>query len=95
MWMQRHNLSVKYIQMPFFIIGKNVSTWLFIDTDEFIYPLNGDGILNIVDFVIKKYEDKNPAGLYMNWLFFGSSGHETKPQGFVIRKLSIQIRLYL
>jgi|GEM_PF-4088461 len=94
-YIERGEVSYKYVDAEtqpqrqvytdaIFHHRKECKYMAFIDTDEFIYPLNGDGILNIVDFVIKKYEDKNPAGLYMNWLFFGSSGHETKPQGFVI-----------
>jgi len=57
----------------------------FIDTDEFIYPKSDDNILKVVDDVMNKYKDKKPGGICMNWLLFGSSGHETKPEGLVIK----------
>ena len=61
----------------------------FIDTDEFIYIRR-----NIKDGNLCKFMDafmsehKNAGGLAVNWLIFGSSGHEKRPEGGVLRNFT-------
>ncbi len=52
----------------------------FIDTDEFVFVRNGN-IKSTINEVLHK--NKHAAGLAINWRVFGSSGHETKPEGLV------------
>lgn len=50
--------------------------WLaLIDADEFIVPVEEDRLLD----VLKEYEMY--GGVYINWLMFGTSGHQTIPKG--------------
>lgn len=45
----------------------------------------GGGDYNLYNFVDKfMSEHKNAGGIGINWLIFGSSGHETKPEGGVL-----------
>lgn len=54
-----------------------------IDADEFLFPTNvDDSIVNILDDVFSKSE--KIGGCIVNWLCYGSSGHKTKQEGFVI-----------
>ena len=53
----------------------------FIDADEFIV-FRGDDLFGFVDNIIQS--GKRIGGLAVNWRMFGSSGHETKPDGLVI-----------
>ena len=72
----------KIMQMPAYShCLKNyghLSKWIaFVDCDEFIVPKSNDDIKE----VLKDYE--NYGGLVVNWLFFGSGGHITRPDGLV------------
>ena len=46
----------------------------FIDIDEFIYPKTNKNIVEVIDEILS--QDKNAAGLGINWQLFGSSGLE-------------------
>jgi hypothetical protein len=53
--------------------------WLgFIDVDEFLFPTSHDTLPE----VLREFDDY--AGVAVNWVSYGSSGHETPPDGFVI-----------
>lgn len=55
----------------------------YIDIDEFILPIDADKkVPSIVDEVLTLYP--KAAGLAVQWLMFGSSGHKRKPEGLVI-----------
>ncbi len=55
------------------------SRWIaFIDLDEFLFPTEADCLPAIL------HEYEKFAGVLVNWLMFGSSGHVTKPEGLVI-----------
>jgi hypothetical protein len=58
---------------------QNQSRWIaFIDLDEFIVPVKGKNIPQL----LKRYE-KYPA-VGVNWVMFDSNGHDKKPDGLVI-----------
>ena len=53
--------------------------WLgFIDVDEFLFPSHATTLPD----VLRDYEEY--AGVAVNWVSYGSSGHATPPEGFVI-----------
>ena len=53
--------------------------WLgFIDIDEFLFPTQADTLPD----VLRDFDDY--AGVAVNWVSYGSSGHKTPPEGFVI-----------
>jgi len=53
--------------------------WLgFIDVDEFLFPSEANNLPE----VLRNYDDF--AGLAVNWVSFGSNGHDSPPEGFVI-----------
>lgn len=55
----------------------------FIDCDEFLFPVNEDETaLSVIKKTMKM--DRNAGGVCVNWVMFGSSGHETKPDGLLI-----------
>ena len=55
----------------------------FIDCDEFLFPVDGhETVLSVIEKTMKL--DKNAGGVCVNWAMFGSSGHETKPEGMLI-----------
>jgi hypothetical protein len=57
---------------------KGISTWVgFLDIDEFAIPSGGKNLADL----LRDYE-KHP-GLAVNWVEFGDSGFDTKPQGWV------------
>ena len=59
---------------------KSVSCGLFIDADEFLFPLNeGESVANIVSSILDV--EPKAGGLAVNWRMFGSSFHEEKPYG--------------
>ena len=61
---------------------KNYTKYMaFIDADEFIYPHDKKSVLEILEKHLTKF---NYGGLAVNWRMFGSSGHEKKPNGYVI-----------
>ena len=60
-------------------------TWAaFIDLDEFIMPVSGSSIR---DILIRKTYD-NYSDILLNWLIFGPSGHERRPDGLVIENFT-------
>ena len=55
----------------------------FIDCDEFLFPVNdNETIFSVIEKTMKM--DKNAGGICVNWVMFGSSGHEKKPEGLLI-----------
>ncbi|NES04570.1 MAG: glycosyltransferase family 92 protein [Okeania sp. SIO2F4] len=55
------------------------SEWIaFIDLDEFLFPTIAEKITDIID------EFYDVSALGVNWLNFGTSGHEKKPEGLQI-----------
>lgn len=66
---------------------KNDSRWIgFIDLDEFIIPLE---TATIPEF-LKAYEGMN--GLGINMIAYGTSGHDTRPEGLQIEKYTYHSR---
>jgi len=58
---------------------KDEAVWCaFIDVDEFLYHVEKD---DIRDPLFEEIESRGAAGLFVNWLIFGSNGHRTKPPG--------------
>jgi hypothetical protein len=56
------------------------SQWIaFLDIDEFLYGTNGTDL----KLVLRHYEQF--AAVYVQWLIFGCAGHQTQPEGPVIR----------
>ncbi len=57
---------------------KKTTRWLaFIDADEFLFSPEG----NIKD-ILREYEEE--VGIGVNWVCFGPSGHDSRPEGLVI-----------
>ncbi|AMB47376.1 glycosyltransferase family 2 protein [Methylobacterium sp. AMS5] len=63
------------------IFGDQFRWIAFIDADEFLFPSQGGDIRNI----LCDYEDVSGIGVY--WHIYGSSGHQTKPEGTVIETM--------
>jgi hypothetical protein len=59
--------------------GKYTKFMAFIDADEFIVVADPK---KSIPMVVKEYEKY--GGLTLNWMFFGSSGHITRPAGGVL-----------
>jgi hypothetical protein len=60
-------------------------TWVaFIDLDEFIMPVSGSSIRDIL--IRKVYEPY--ADILLNWSIFGPSGHDRRPDGLVIENFT-------
>ncbi|MBQ3625631.1 MAG: glycosyltransferase family 92 protein, partial [Synergistaceae bacterium] len=56
----------------------------FLDCDEFCFcRVPGKNLYEFVDEFMSEYP--NAGGIGVNWLIFGSSGHETKPEGGVLK----------
>jgi hypothetical protein len=61
----------------------NASEWVaFIDADEFLFPTVVDDLRQL----IREYKDH--AGLVVNWVPFGSSGHLERPAGLQIENFN-------
>ncbi|MBR1438110.1 MAG: glycosyltransferase family 2 protein [Synergistaceae bacterium] len=64
-----------------------------IDADEFVfvrdenYREKGFNLYDFVDDFMKSHE--NAGGIAVQWLIFGSSGHETKPEGGVLENYTM------
>ena len=58
---ERHRFDCRYIA--------------FIDLDEFLYPVTGQSVAEVVDEILSR--DTNAAALGVNWQCFGSNGLET------------------
>lgn len=54
----------------------------FIDSDEYIVPVECENIVNIIEDIFSKY--KNCGGIGINWRMYGSSFHEKKVKGLVL-----------
>lgn len=62
---------------------RNSSEWCaFIDADEFLYPLGGESIKDVLQSV------SSAPALAVHWLNFGSNGHDEKPQGLCIESFT-------
>jgi len=63
-------------------------TWAaFIDLDEFIMPVGGSSIREIL---MRKAYDKY-SDILLNWLVFGPSGHAKKPNGLTVENFTRRI----
>lgn len=60
--------------------GKQYRYMAFLDCDEFMY--GGKSLYDTIDELFQKHTDM--GGLGVNWLHFGSAGHETHPDSSVI-----------
>ena len=60
--------------------GKETTWLIFVDGDEFILPKKHN---NLIEF-LNEYNDAHAIGI--NWVFFGSSYHDKKQDGFLIDK---------
>ena len=85
--------SVSYLYMPLgqpfhFVditlkmFGSNFEWMAFIDADEFLFPTIGGDIRN----TLCEFEEYAGIGVY--WLLYGSSGHDTRPNGLVIDNMT-------
>lgn len=64
----------------------------FIDCDEFLFPVDSsETVLSIVEKAIKK--NIHAGGVCANWAMFGSSGHETKPEGLLIENFIYRCKI--
>lgn len=64
--------------------GKS-SEWIaFIDLDEFLFPTEADDL----KIVLEEFVDYSAVGV--NWLLFGTSGYETKPEGLQIENFTLR-----
>ena len=59
----------------------------FVDIDEFIMPLAGNSIREIL--MQRRYEPF--AQVLLQWLVFGPSGHQHRPEGLVIENYTIRL----
>lgn len=61
----------------------------FIDADEFLLPMEKETLPETIEYIIRSYEtskyraDCHAAGIGVNWRIYGSSGHDTRPDGLV------------
>jgi glycosyltransferase involved in cell wall biosynthesis len=59
------------------------SEWIaFIDLDEFLFPTVGDNLLEILE------EFSGVSAVVINWLIFGTSGHQKRPPGMQIENFN-------
>ena len=58
--------------------GRGCDWMAFLDADEFVIPLKGERLLDILG------DYKAHAGLAAPWAVYGSAGHDRRPQGLVI-----------
>ena len=64
-------------------------TWAaFIDLDEFIVPVAGSSIR---DILLRKVYDRY-SDIVLNWLVFGASGHMRRPDGLVVENYTRRLR---
>jgi hypothetical protein len=63
--------------------GKLFKYLAFIDCDEFLFPVDPhETVLSVIEKTMRL--DRNAGGVCVNFVMFGSSGHETKPEGLLI-----------
>ena len=68
---------------------KNDSKYIgFIDIDEFIIPVKGENLGNIIDDIFNEYE--YCGGLGVNWRMYGSSHHENRIDGLVMENYKLR-----
>jgi hypothetical protein len=82
----RHMVSAQGLAFAHAILNFG-SDWrwiAFIDVDEFLFPVSGDSLPNL----LSGYEDL-PA-LVAFWTMFGTSGHLTPPRGLVIENYTMR-----
>ena len=60
----------------------------FIDPDEFIIPVNGENLIDIIEDIFSKFKDC--GGLGVNWRMYGSSHHENRVDGLVMENYKIR-----
>ena len=63
--------------------GKRFKYMAMIDADEFLFVCGNRNLYRFVDEFMNSHP--NAGGLGVNWLTFGSSGHEKKPEGGILR----------
>lgn len=70
--------------------ARKVSKWLaLIDIDEFVVPVNDDSIVDVMENYFS-----DVSGLYINWIFYGSSGVKKIKKGeYLIEKLTHRAEL--
>lgn len=61
----------------------------FIDTDEFLFPVEGDSLPQTIDEIICDFHAKKnrvdyAGGIGVNWRVYGAGYHKEKPEGLVI-----------
>jgi hypothetical protein len=62
---------------------RNSSEWCaFIDADEFLYPVEGGSIKDVLE------EVSSAPAVAVHWLNFGSNGHDARPQGLSIESFT-------
>lgn len=62
---------------------RNSSEWCaFIDADEFLYPVEGSSIRDVLDGI------PSAPAVAVQWLNFGSNGHDAKPDGLCIESFT-------
>jgi hypothetical protein len=62
---------------------RNSSEWCaFIDADEFLYPVQGNSIKDVLKDV------SSAPAVAVHWLNFGSNGHDERPQGLCIESFT-------
>lgn len=62
--------------------GMNYRWMAFIDLDEFMFPVNGNSLVETL-----KGLEHLPA-ISMPWFMYGHSGHDQKPDGLVVRNFT-------
>ena len=61
--------------------NKDKVDWMaFIDGDEFLFPMQDDGIAQ----ALARYADKEISALAAYWMVYGSNGHVVEPSGLVM-----------
>ena len=53
----------------------------FIDLDEFVFPVNENNLVNVMDEIMR--QDSHSAGVGINWRIYGSNGYQLKQEGLV------------
>lgn len=80
-WARGRQQQRAYDRAIRYMSGK--TRWLgFIDADEFLFPSVDENLPS----VLRDFDDC--VAVSVNWVAFGSSGHETPPEGFVIENFT-------
>lgn len=67
----------------------------FIDTDEFLFPIEGMSIPDTIDSIIEKYNSYDAkvfrvGGIGVNWRSYGTSHIKQSPEGLVIENYTLR-----